>query len=91
MFNQLYENLVLHNEGVTNQTDKETLLEQLAALEHEQWMKWAKELMRKEKLSEERIARWEKDCFKPYEELTEEMKEFDREWARKVLKIVKGG
>lgn len=64
------------------------IIEQLADLEHEQWMKWAKELISKEKLSEARISRWEKECFKPYKELSEEMKEFDREWARKVYDLI---
>ena len=34
------------------------LLEKLAEIEHNQWMKWASTLMAKEKLSPERIERW---------------------------------
>lgn len=64
-----------------------TLIEKLAALEHEQWMAWAKTLADTENLSPDRIARWQA-FFIPYEELDEETKEFDREWARKVLKII---
>jgi gas vesicle protein len=75
-------------------------LEELAELEHEQWMKWAKNLLPTLKKIvndfdkdtkndiEKRIKRWKEECFKDYKDLTEEMKEFDREWARKVLKIV---
>lgn len=67
---------------------KESVLEKLAKLEHDQWMKWAKDIMKKEDLSEERVNRWEEECFMPYDDLSEDMKEFDREWARKVLKIM---
>lgn len=64
------------------------LLETLADLEHQQWMDWANTLMAKEpNLTPERIERWKK-CMVPYSELTEEMKEFDRIWARKILKAL---
>ena len=68
-------------------TDKE-IIESLAELEHEQWMKWADTIMQTEKISDVRFARWA-SCMIPYAELTEEMKEFDREWARKALAILK--
>jgi len=64
-----------------------TLLEALASLEHEQWMKWSKEVATKEPISAERLKRWSQYWI-PYEQLSEEVKEYDREWARKVLKIV---
>jgi len=64
-------------------TDEE-IIESLAELEHEQWIKWASTIMQTEKISDGRIARW-KDCFVSYADLSEEMKEFDREWARKAL------
>lgn len=76
------------------ESEMKSKLEELAELEHEQWMKWAKALipelesLDKEKI-QKRIKRWKEECFKPYSELTDEMKEFDREWARKVLDIVK--
>lgn len=61
------------------------LLEYVAHLEHEQWMTWAKTLMESEPgLSTSRFQRWQ-TLMVPYQELPEEMKEFDREWARKVL------
>jgi hypothetical protein len=66
-----------------------TLLEDLARLEHHQWMTWAKALMDSEPgLSAERRARWAK-LMVPYERLTEEQKEQDREWARTALKHVR--
>jgi len=68
--------------------NKEDLLEVLADLEHEQWIKWSKDIAEKEKLSPERIARW-KSLWIPYLELSEEMKEHDRVWARKALQILK--
>lgn len=61
-------------------------LERLAAIEHDQWMAWAKELLASEPISAERRARWEA-CFKSYSQLTEEQKEQDRVWARKVEAI----
>ena len=62
-------------------------LEYLASLEHEQWMQWAKTLMLEEAITIERKERWW-SCMKPYAELTEEQKEHDRVWARKVLAIL---
>jgi len=70
-------------------TDKsnEELIEKLAALEHEQWMQWAKDILKTEDINKERTERWE-ELFVPYAELTEEMKEEDRKWARRVLSIL---
>lgn len=63
-----------------------TLIDRLADIEHRQWMAWAKKLMETEPgLSPERKARWEKFMV-PFEELSEEWKEYDREWARHVLR-----
>jgi len=66
----------------------EEIMESLAELEHEQWMTWAKNLKDTEALSIQRLNRW-LHCFKPYSELSEEMKEHDREWARKALAILR--
>lgn len=71
-------------------------IEKFAELEHEQWMTWAKNILPDLKKilegdpdaflrTKNRIERWESECFKEYKDLTEQMKEFDREWARKVL------
>ena len=64
-------------------------LEQLAELEHNQWMQWSQEIARTEKMSKDRLKRW-KELWKPYNELTEEEKEHDREWSRKVVAIMIG-
>ena len=66
----------------------ESKLEELAEIEHDQWWKWAKTLMEKEKLSKERMERWQKDMV-PCKDLPEEVKEYDRKWARKVLSTLK--
>lgn len=63
-------------------------LEALAALEHEQWMEWSKYVAENEDISQVRLARWQK-LWKPYADLTEEEKEQDRVWARKVLGVIK--
>jgi len=58
-------------------------LEALAALEHEQWMAWAKTLLESEPgISEQRRKRWT-TLFVPYAQLSEADKEHDRVWARK--------
>lgn len=63
-------------------------LEEIADLEHQQWVSWAKALLKKEPgISKERQERWKK-LFVPYQELTEGSKEQDRVYARKVLKIL---
>lgn len=68
-------------------TDDE-IIESLAELEHQQWMKWADAVMQTEKISDVRFARWA-SCMIPYAELSEEMKEHDRVWARKALSILR--
>lgn len=65
-------------------TTESEMIERLAAIEHEQWMAWAMSLMVSERgLSPERVDRWH-SLMVPYEQLSEEMKEHDRKWARKV-------
>jgi hypothetical protein len=62
------------------------LLEELAALEHLQWVEWSKTLAEKEHLSPERLERWQK-LWVPYEELDDKDKESDRVWARRALGV----
>jgi hypothetical protein len=61
------------------------LIEELAALEHNQWLSWTGIVM--SEVSEERRERW-KNYHVPYAELPEDVKSLDREWARKTLAIV---
>lgn len=63
------------------------MIEELSSAIHDWWMDWAKTIMKFEKLSEERSKRWE-SCFVPYADLSEEMKEKDREIARDFMKIM---
>jgi hypothetical protein len=77
--------LYLHPERTL--TD-EGLIESLAELEHEQWMAWADSIMKSEVISASRHERWS-SLMIPYAELSEEMKEHDRTWARKALAILK--
>jgi hypothetical protein len=61
----------------------------LAELEHDQWIEWAKNIIKSENISADRVERW-KALFIPYSELSEEMKDLDRDWAKKALDIING-
>jgi len=66
----------------------DSLVDALATIEHEQWMEWAKALLETEPgISKERTDRW-KRFFCRYEDLPEEVKELDRKWAKRVLKVI---
>ena len=68
------------------QFQREEIIEKLAQLEHDQWREWSQEISNSEKISPKRLERWER-VWRPYHYLTEEEKEQDRFWARKVLEI----
>lgn len=61
------------------------LLEELSKIEHDQWIEWSKSVS--SEVSDERKERWEK-YWVPYDDLSEEVKEQDRVYARKVLDVV---
>lgn len=61
-------------------------LECLASLEHEQWAHWVGYML--ENITPENIEGWKRQKDLSYVELSESEKESDREWARKVLKII---
>ena len=66
------------------------LLEELAGLEHEQWVFWTKELAQKHannKSWKPQIEKWKK-YWVSSQELPEEIQEADRIWARKVINIL---
>lgn len=73
-----------HSE-LLQKTDKESTLEKLATLEHEQWAHWTRYML--ENLTADNIERWKLQIETPYSNLTELEKESDRVWARKTLKI----
>lgn len=63
------------------------LLEALSRLEHDQWVSWSKSIA-PDINDPKRKARWEK-LWCDYSLLSEADKEKDREWGRKVLKIIR--
>lgn len=67
-------------------TKQQQIREEIAALEHDQWITWADSIMKSEKVSPERNKRW-LSLFVPYAELSEEMKDHDRKWADKIMAI----
>ena len=64
----------------------EDLLEKLADLEHKQWGEWTRHFLEFYNRSNRR--RWERQSHTAYKNLSEEEKESDRVWARKVLEIM---
>ena len=75
------------------------LLEKLAELEHKQWACWTKYMLDKlypimspdalaDKCRLEDLHRWERQIKTKYKNLSEEDKEKDRIWARKVLDAI---
>ena len=66
------------------------LREELAALEHSQWALWAADIAKTEAITPARLERWQRLIALPYADLTEVEKDQDREWAVKVLDLVRG-
>jgi len=64
--------------------ENKKLLEELARIEHEQWIEWSKAVA--SEVSEDRKKRWKKYWI-DYSDLTEKVKEQDRVYAKKVIKI----
>jgi hypothetical protein len=64
--------------------DKLLSLETMATRVHELWMEWASSIMITETLSSARVARW-KALMIPYNELSEQEKEKDREVVKRVI------
>lgn len=62
------------------------LIEKLAALEHKQWAHWTRYML--DNLTEENIARWRRQIDTDYQDLPEQEKASDREWARKTVEVV---
>jgi len=69
-----------------------SIREKLADLEHEQWSHWEK--YREERLNtcvdfSGQMANWRRLREKSYSDLTEKEKQSDREWADKVLNLLR--
>ena len=69
------------------ETSEQELLEELARLEHEQWATWTIYFL--DNMNIENLRKWEVQAETVYEKLSEQEKESDRFWARKVLEIIK--
>ena len=64
------------------------LREAVSNLIHLEWLRWAKTIIKTEpNLSVERKTRWESECFKDYEDLSEEQKNLDRMFADRFIKL----
>lgn len=84
----LWEDLKEMRDGApAEEGDDDPLLERLAALEHDQWAHWTRYLLAN--MTRENVERWRRQIETPYAELSEKEKESDREWARKVVQIVR--
>lgn len=66
----------------------ESVREELAALEHDQWVAWSKSLAQNEIVSKDCVERWQ-TLWVPYGELSEKLKDLDRKWADKGLSIMR--
>ncbi len=69
-----------------NLEENMSLLERLAELEHQQWAHWTRYLMNN--FDNDHIELWDRLCDTPYINLTEQEKNSDREWARKVIGLM---
>lgn len=75
----------------------ESLVENLAAVEHERWSHWQRYMHSKGVLQSdgsllipaELVQRWQKQIDTPYSELSETEKDSDREQVRKYLGLIK--
>jgi len=64
------------------------LREKLAELEHEQWCNWSRSVAETEVLAPERLEAWRRRWV-PYAELSEDDKDMDREYADRVLGLLR--
>lgn len=73
--------------------EESELREALSDLEHKQWASWVGSVIKRiedeGEISEEKIESWKDLASTKYEDLTEEMKDLDREWADKILKLLR--
>lgn len=66
------------------------LLEKLADIEHQQWIHWSRGIAYgNEKITQERLDRWNQLWKIPYSALPEDLKQHDRVWARKMLEVLR--
>ena len=70
--------------ATANTVDK--LIEALAEIEHEQWSHWSRAVA--DHVTPATRTKWQR-AWKNYSDLTEELKEADRVWARKVVTLLR--
>jgi hypothetical protein len=66
----------------------EQMIEDLAELEHQQWCHWTKYFLDSMENGFSDFDKWRKQSKTKYKDLSEEDKEKDRKWARKVLSVM---
>lgn len=65
------------------------IIELVSEQVHNHWMIWAKELLQSEpNISIDRRTRWKDECFMDYKDLSEEMKNLDRKFAKEIVKTI---
>ena len=69
-------------------THNDILREQLASIEHEQWAHWTDYMLHN--MSSENAERWALQVKTSYDKLSEPEKDSDREWADRVLAVIRG-
>lgn len=62
------------------------LIEALAEIEHEQWMHWSRTVA--SEVTDATRGKWKRSWVN-YDELTDDLKEADRVWARKVVGLLR--
>jgi len=67
--------------------ESKKLIDLLANLEHEQWSHWTDYFFKND--TSKNRGRWNEQIKTPYFKLSEKEKESDREWAKKVLMIIR--
>lgn len=72
---------------VRNKMNKEQIIERLATLEHKRWVLWTENILQTELLTNKRLEEW-KRLQVPYNQLTEEQKEYSRAWAEQIIKAM---
>ena len=66
--------------------EPDVLIEALAEIEHEQWIHWSKAVA--PEVGDATRAKWQ-SSWVDYRQLTDEIKEADRVWARKVVTLLR--
>lgn len=72
---------------MTEDSSTRSLREELAELEHRQWMHWSQHVAENNDIPDSLHEKWNGN-WEPYDALDEETKDHDRKWADKVLDIL---